>query len=1249
MDRPPSYSVAPGDRRRDRILPPGGVLGLVGIAVIGLVLVFPKRDLLTLLRQESELGNRELTVAYLRNIIRTEPRDLGLRLLLAEKLLAQGEFSEARQVLDQARGLLGDDAAARARWADEDLAWWQARYRALSAAGDAAAAQAGGEVLQRLRAQIPGLVQPARLLALARRLGELQPMPPEARPLVRQLLAKLAQLPAAGLGDLTQGASLALAEGALPEAAALFFAARRRSVQSDARERLLQQGVQALLAAGEPAQAYQAALRESAPLAARDPYLWTLAQLALGAALPREAAAQLRALLPPALGAQALAASLSPRQLAMAYDTFAAAGDLPQALRMAEAGRLQQPGDAAWLERYAQVSEWSGRGAQALAAWVQLMKEGASARALDNVFRLSPQLYDDDALLAAWLALQRRRPLSDDEARRVVAVYERLGQPDGALAFLRRLAAARQGPRSPGASPDALQSLQAVLLERAGRPREAIALLEAMRPGGLSRDDAMRLAQLHLKQGDPGSALRALKAWPDADAPGQPFDAAYWNLRADLAWETGEHGAARRALDQLIARGTPQPYQSERAVRLRLEAGDAPAARALAAQLYPRTPGDEVVFAWLDAIGAQPRLADLALLLAALQPPHRARLERDTAFLERRAGLYARLGEPASAARDYRLALALRPDLASARIAYWWLLVEQQDEAALRAELGRHFKRVRGEAGYGEVLAAVLQLLDQPRLALAFLQPQAPAHAGDFLWLMNYADVLERTQRGSAALRVRRHAWVLANRAAARPADAAQARQALVAQLRLATAFGGGTQKQRWAQQLGALLQAPPADAAARRQQDDLAAAWLLSEGRLDAAARWLWRQQAARIETPAYQQAALALAEGDAQQLDCLLERSARAGAGSAQRLDIQDEITALRELGRVPQAAAAGVALGQRLPEGLDDDAQQPVQEDLLRGSSSAGVQALHRSTGGLARDGVAAQASLVLTPRLRLTAELGTLANRVTDPTLLGGVPAHDRQLRVGVQARTPWGELVAQLLARDALASVRGLALQLSRRLDSRATLTLRAARNDLSDDSAPLSVAGMRDRMAASLGYRFSQEAELEASLGASRYRTQTGAYLGRGADAALTGNWYLSRDYPDLRLQASLRRSHVRADGQPDAATAFLFPGGTPPTANFFLGQDATALSLTLGSGLSQSDPAVYSGAWRAYGEIGVEARWGAAGPSTQGLLRLGAKGAVAGRDQLSINLDIRPSPPGQPSSAALRELRLQYQTFFDR
>ena len=112
MDRPSSYSVAPGDASRSRILSWGALAGVVALAVGGLVLVFPGRDFLPLLRNENDKVNFDLTVAYLRNLIRTDPGDLELRLLLVDKLRAAGDLAGARKALNEAQPASAADGAA---------------------------------------------------------------------------------------------------------------------------------------------------------------------------------------------------------------------------------------------------------------------------------------------------------------------------------------------------------------------------------------------------------------------------------------------------------------------------------------------------------------------------------------------------------------------------------------------------------------------------------------------------------------------------------------------------------------------------------------------------------------------------------------------------------------------------------------------------------------------------------------------------------------------------------------------------------------------------------------------------------------------------------------------------------------------------------------------------------------------------------------------------------------------------------
>lgn len=136
MSPPPSYSVTPGDVGRTRILSLGALLGMVALAVGALVLVFPKADLMSLLRSEIDRSNSDLTIAYLQNIIATEPKDLALRLLLIEKLLAANQLDAARIALVNSLPLARSTTAGQISWDRWDLIWWQARLRAAQKAHD---------------------------------------------------------------------------------------------------------------------------------------------------------------------------------------------------------------------------------------------------------------------------------------------------------------------------------------------------------------------------------------------------------------------------------------------------------------------------------------------------------------------------------------------------------------------------------------------------------------------------------------------------------------------------------------------------------------------------------------------------------------------------------------------------------------------------------------------------------------------------------------------------------------------------------------------------------------------------------------------------------------------------------------------------------------------------------------------------------------------------------------------------------
>lgn len=1272
MAKQASYSVAPNDGKRSRVLSWGALGGITMLAISALVLVFPKSDLLTLLRDESTKGNRELSIAYLRNIIRIEPKDLGFRLLLVEELLDGEDLNGARKALADAKVLASSTSEGQTAWDRWDLAIWQTQLTLAQKRGDFGEThQAIEELLVRLNrraASVTTAEQVFRTIRSAQFLRSVDGLSgsdviAKARALERVLLQRLLGLPSVAQKDLSRGATMALGDGHFSLSSDLWLAARRKTLPPDERFELLQKAVGALLAGGQSRGAWLLAAKESTDLPTGDPGHWWLAELALGSGEPRDAGLALRRVWPQNMQASLPAKTLSPERIQLAWNIFVSAGDLPNALLVADAAILSKMPAVLWLDRKAQALEWAGQADNALATWLALMKIDPNPKVIANVFRLSPMLWDDDALLAAWMALSRKGRLDDVQIGKVLELYERLGLIDKALAYIQQQAALA----APGSERTRWQLQQAALLERAGRPTEAIAVLEALRPHGLLMPDAKRLAKLQLRAGKLPQALQALQA---AQRLAGGFDDEYWDVLADIAFEVGERQVTRAALDEVLAGRKAKAYQAERAIRSRLDADEFAQAAQLAEKLYPRFPQDGVLYAWLDALSAQKEPSGLRNLMAALQSSHRARLEKSPAFLNRRAELYVRLNETALAKLDYQQSLSLQPANRATRIAYFWLLIDNKDTAELRAEVRKLARSEQRQSAFVDVMTAAWQVLDEPKEAFALMQMVARTRANDFLWLMNYGDVLGQLGRDAAALRVRRHAWILAQQAATSPKDREQARQALIIQLRLADSFASGEEQQKLWRQLGKML-VQTNDPLQSNQARELVTAWLLSQGRFDTAQRWLWQQHALRLAVPAYQTLSLALAQSNTPVLTALLDaddastlasaRTNRAASRPPTRLAAIDRLSAVREVQRRSEAATLGFENAMRHPEGLGDDEnselqQAALQQDLLAGASRASVQAVNRRLAALTRLETSFSASIALSPRVRFTADYLSGPYFSLDPLQIETTPARDNQLRLGFDTPTPWGDLKAQWLVRDALAQVMGFQVQHTQKLSRQAALQLDVAIAERSDESSIMSIAGVRDRVGASVTLRPSNSIDGQATLSKQQFRTQTGAALGSSATVSASGNWTLRSNYPDVRLKAQASRNVMVADGQPDMATSALRDNqaslATLPNASQFLGPSATTFGASLGLGLALADSANYSRAWLPWGEVGFETSMTDTATQTQALIRLGIKGSVRGRDQLSLRLEARPSNASTVSGQGPQtsfEMGLRYEIFFDR
>ena len=147
---------------RPRLAPPWLVALVAAMMVLVMVIVFPRDHLLNLVLAGSE--EDQLTSAYVRNLMRTEPDNVELHLMAARQYLRARRPAEAEQALQPV--LRSRDAEAR----DEGAALvWQIRLARWQALPDDSPRKPSQRDLlrQELRAQVAGVQGSSVLLDFA--------------------------------------------------------------------------------------------------------------------------------------------------------------------------------------------------------------------------------------------------------------------------------------------------------------------------------------------------------------------------------------------------------------------------------------------------------------------------------------------------------------------------------------------------------------------------------------------------------------------------------------------------------------------------------------------------------------------------------------------------------------------------------------------------------------------------------------------------------------------------------------------------------------------------------------------------------------------------------------------------------------------------------------------------------------------------------------------------------------------------
>jgi tetratricopeptide (TPR) repeat protein len=307
----------------------------------------------------------------------------------------------------------------------------------------------------------------------------------------------------------------------------------------------------------------------------------------------------------------------------------------------------------------------------ALENWLVIARQTQRDDAWQAVLRIAPGQFDDQALVLALRYSLRRDPSDAELMQDLVEAYERLGEPQAAMAYLQEhgkgIAAREQ---------------MALLAERMGEPQAALALWREVlaTPDAVTPQRAMHAAVLALVLRQPEQGL----AWLEA-ARGKPIAPAmtadFWRMTGQLAESRQRQELAIEAYRTLAA--APDASADDFDALVRLLAQDHPLEAARVNEMAWRrlgTPG-YLVEALTFHVGRS-RWADVGLLLRESATPggrpaaaSAAPLLQMPEFLRLAGTYHQNTGEIAKARAYFESGLRVAPESADMRSALLWLFI----------------------------------------------------------------------------------------------------------------------------------------------------------------------------------------------------------------------------------------------------------------------------------------------------------------------------------------------------------------------------------------------------------------------------------------------------------------------------------------------------------------------------------------------------------------------------------------------
>lgn len=876
-------------------------------------------------------------------------------------------------------------------------------------------------------------------------------------------------------------------------------------------------------------------------------------------------------------------------------------GLIDEALSLAQRWHAIEPESRENRRRLAQLYLWVGLPQQALTHVLWLAKNDSEFEITDNMWKLANSLYHYGAASQLLVELNHRRDLSDSELMALVDSYERSGNPQHALEFLRQHAEKY---------PDRHVSWKRLVdlqdnLELWQASVETWAQID--RNFNVSTNEYIRWAKTLWRVHRPEAALSVLRHRTDAN---EESSLTYWALRARLEWALEHDNEAfssylrvNKLSDEFNAE------TAERLIQLSHALSEYDTGVRVATRAWQETQKPRYLLQAMDFASRLRAWSRFKVLLDEAQRSRSPYFEESPSFWMFNAAYQDAVGNPALAVQHYQRALSIDPSLKAAKAAMLWLAVDQGDPATIRAST----RQLHADAKYDHTLwppmAAAYLKLGEDRQALFFLYRLVNANPQSTDWLLEYAEVLHRLGYATEASSLRRYALsrLLEQAKRGEPLTLTQWQQSL---LLVRSTMGDAPGEAIWAQ---VVAQLSP-------QQREQWQRWipqrieqLLARGELDAASRWAMRAQQQRLELPIWQQVAIAMMRGDREKLEGLLPK--------IDSTDLLNQIQVLNSLDRKSEALLLGLEnLGVGGDEKMDALLRQQtvsLRRELANGFrfgwSASDLGNLRVSGPGL---------DLWLSEdQYQFHLEAASQSWRddgVFDVHGLG----RDTELRAtGTRVGRVGRDQISLGFSRRDDADLTGFQWRHEHRLTRALTNTWIVTLNDRPDVTPELRLFGEEDSLEVRLDYLLSQRHRFNARGGWYSYDTRQGSTVGSGLKFGLAYDYLFRFQHPTTTFWSRLDWMHNDlSEGFPSELYELTRPGVVDLQTSLLLPRryQHMATGVRLQHGLpGEGLRNVTSPSW--FVDLGVGAQW----PERRFdfILSAGQGWRVFGDDELSLSL----------------------------